>query len=75
MREALEKRVAELEAEYRSGQEMLADVEAKRTDLHQTLLRIGGAIQVLRELLEADSEPDSAVASAGASAEPHLVAG
>jgi uncharacterized coiled-coil protein SlyX len=51
MRERLEKRVADLEAEYRTGQEMLAELDAKRADLQQTLLRISGAIQVLRELL------------------------
>lgn len=64
MEEQLQKRVTELEAEYRAGQEMLAELEAKRTDLQQTLLRISGAIQVLREILGADSH------SAGNGAEP-----
>lgn len=59
MQEQLKKRVTELEAEYRTGQEMLAELEAKRADLQQTLLRISGAIQVLKELLEPDR--DSAV--------------
>lgn len=59
MQEQLEKRVTELEAEYRAGQEMLADLEAKRADLQQTLLRISGAIQVLKEILGAP--PDSTV--------------
>ncbi|MGQ0777298.1 MAG: hypothetical protein ACT4NY_23265 [Pseudonocardiales bacterium] len=56
MQEQLEKRVVELEAEYRTGQEMLADLETKRADLQQTLLRISGAIQVLRELIGAGLE-------------------
>ncbi len=56
MREQLEKRTTELEAEYRAGQQMLAELDAKRTDLQQTLLRISGAIQVLKELLEADRD-------------------
>lgn len=64
MRDQLEKRVADLEAEYRAGQEMLAELEAKRADLQQTLLRISGAIQVLKEILEADRD------SAGHDAEP-----
>jgi predicted nuclease with TOPRIM domain len=52
VREQLEKRATELAAEYRAGQEMLTELEAKRADLQQTLLRISGAIQVLNELLE-----------------------
>jgi hypothetical protein len=31
---------------------MLADLDAQRADLQQTLLRISGAIQVLKELLD-----------------------
>ena len=57
MQKQLEKRVAELEAEYRAGREMLADLETKRADLQQTLLRISGAIQVLKEILGTDREP------------------
>jgi len=56
MQEQLKKRVTELEAEYRAGQEMLAELDAKRADLHQTLLRISGAIQVLQELLGTDRD-------------------
>ncbi|MGH3922012.1 MAG: hypothetical protein ACREX8_01510 [Gammaproteobacteria bacterium] len=56
MQEQLEKRVTELEAEYRAGQEMLTELEAKRADLQQTLLRISGAVQVLKELLGAERE-------------------
>jgi predicted nuclease with TOPRIM domain len=57
MRERLEKRVTELDAEYRAGQEMLTELDAKRADLQQTLLRISGAIQVLKELLDAEPDP------------------
>lgn len=57
MHERLEKRVIKLEDEYRAGQEMLAELDAKRADLHQTLLRISGAIQVLKEILEAEPDP------------------
>jgi hypothetical protein len=56
MREQMEKRVEELDTEYRSGQEMLAEVEARRAELQQTLLRISGALQVQRELLDAPPE-------------------
>ncbi|MFY1671334.1 hypothetical protein ACN27G_15400 [Plantactinospora sp. WMMB334] len=58
MRALLEKRIAELETELRAGQQMLAELEAKRTDVQQTLLRITGAVQVLKELLAEDPDPD-----------------
>lgn len=56
MQEQLKKRITELEAEYRAGQEMLAELDTKRADLHQTLLRISGAVQVLQELLGTDRD-------------------
>ncbi len=52
----LEQRLNELRTEYETGQQMLAELEAKRANLQQTLLRISGAIQVLEELL-AQSTP------------------
>jgi len=51
MREALEQRLTALKAELAAGEKMLADVEAKRAELRDTLLRISGAIQVLEEEL------------------------
>jgi hypothetical protein len=55
MKETLEQRLSALQQEYETGQKMLADLDAKRANLTQTLLRIEGAIQVLRELLEPDA--------------------
>lgn len=52
MRDLVEKRVEELTAEFETGERMLAQLETRRTELQQTLLRISGALQVLRELLE-----------------------
>ncbi len=52
MKEQLEKRLAELKAEYEAGQKMLADLEKKRSELQATLLRISGAIQVIEEMLQ-----------------------
>lgn len=60
MRPQLEQRITELESEFQAGQTMLADLHAKQTDLQQTLLRISGAIQVLKELLETESTEDAA---------------
>lgn len=63
MRDVLQKRHAELTAELESGQKMLADLDARRVDLQQTLLRISGALQVVTELLdESDRTADDAPA-------------
>jgi|APLow6443716910_1056828.scaffolds.fasta_scaffold543378_2 predicted nuclease with TOPRIM domain len=64
MRTQLEQRLQALKAEFEEGQKMLADLEAKQTNLRSTLLRISGAIQVLEELL-AQPSPDQE-GSAGA---------
>ncbi|MBI1299353.1 hypothetical protein GC175_30860 [bacterium] len=59
MREQLEQRLDVLKTEYQSGQKMLADLDAKRTEVRETLLRISGAIQVLEEVLKHDdTQPD-----------------
>ena len=52
MREKLEKRLAALKSEFEAGQKLLADIEAKRANVMDTVVRISGAIQVLEELLE-----------------------
>ena len=54
MRERLEQRLQQLRSEFQAGQSMLAELEHKRTNLEQTLLRISGAVQVLEELLGAE---------------------
>ncbi len=61
MREQLEQRLQQLKAEFAVGQQRLADMERQQASLHQTLLRIGGAIQVLEEeLARADETTASA---------------
>ena len=52
MREQIKNRIESLRAEYRTGQEMLAEFEARQAGLKLTLTRISGAIQVLEELLQ-----------------------
>lgn len=52
MRIRMEQRLTELKTEFESGQQMLAEFEAKQANLRETLLRISGAIQVLEELLD-----------------------
>jgi hypothetical protein len=58
MRAEVERRLGELRSELETGRTMLAELDARRAELQQTLLRIGGAVQVLEELLgseEADT--------------------
>lgn len=52
MREQLEKRLDELKTEYEQGEKMLSDLDARREQVRQTLLRISGAVQILEELLK-----------------------
>ena len=64
MEDAAQKRLTELQQEYASGQQMMAELDKKQKDLERTLLRISGAIQVLEELLggeETDEVGESAV--------------
>ena len=49
MREQITERLKTLEAEAEAGQKLLADLDARRAALTTTLLRIEGAIQVLKE--------------------------
>ena len=67
MRQQVERRLHELKAEWASGQQMLAELEAQQTNLRNTLLRISGAIQVLEELLaQAPEEAHPPVSCTGA---------
>ena len=54
MREILEKRLAELKTEYEQGEKMLSDLDARREQVRQTLLRISGAVQILEEMLKVE---------------------
>jgi hypothetical protein len=52
MQAQVQQRLEELRSEFEAGQRMLAELDARRAELQQTLLRIGGAVQVLEELLD-----------------------
>ncbi|MBD2099867.1 hypothetical protein [Leptolyngbya sp. FACHB-261] len=59
-KERLEQRLQALKAEFKAGQDMLAELEAKQASLRETMLRISGAIQVLEEVLsEAEGETEN----------------
>ena len=59
MQEKLQQRLQSLKSEYEAGQKMMAELEARQTNLRDTLLRITGAIQVLEEALSEANEPES----------------
>jgi hypothetical protein len=59
MKEQIEQRYNALKAEYEAGQKMLADLDARRANLTSTLLRIEGAMQVLKEMLDQPDSPAS----------------
>ena len=52
MREQIKNRIESLAAEYRTGQQVLAELEGREASVKLTLTRISGAIQVLEELLQ-----------------------
>lgn len=55
----IKQRLVELRAEHEKGEKALAELNTRRTELEQTLLRIAGAIQVLEELLQGDNGPSA----------------
>lgn len=57
MKDRLERRLHELQAEFAAGKKAIADLEAKQLNIRNTMLRIDGAIQVLEELMKEES-PD-----------------
>ena len=62
MREQITERLKTLQAESDAGQKLLADLDARRAALTTTLLRIEGAIQVLKEMSNGaeSAEPEGA---------------
>ena len=51
MKEQIEARLRELHEQFNAGQMAMTEIDRKQEELRATLLRIGGAIQVLEELL------------------------
>lgn len=58
MREQLQRRLEELKKEFNTGRARVTELEQQQTTLHQTLLRISGAIQVLEEELKSSGTPE-----------------
>ncbi len=68
LHERLEQRLKALQAEFETGQKMLADLDAQRASLRDTMLRLAGAISVLQEELE--TAPGGGAAGDGQLAPP-----
>ena len=56
MYEQLNKRLAELNQQFEQGNTRLIRMERERMELRETLFRIQGAIQVLKEMTGQDNE-------------------
>jgi predicted nuclease with TOPRIM domain len=59
MKDQLERRLEVLKREFEAGQEKLRAVARQESALREAMLRISGAMQVLEELLAADSAPQA----------------
>lgn len=55
----LEQKLQELRYEYAKGQQQLAQLDQRRQELRDTMLRISGAITVLEELQAASVEVET----------------
>jgi hypothetical protein len=62
MRGDLERRLTELRGEFDSGRRLEADLQARLSEVQQTMLRVSGAVQVLEELLSTDCSRNGAPA-------------
>jgi hypothetical protein len=60
VRGELERRLTELRSEFEAGRRLEADLQARLSEVSQTVLRLSGAIQVLEELLSADGSRNGA---------------
>lgn len=63
MRGELERRLTELRSEFEAGRRLEVDLQARLSEVSQTVLRVSGAIQVLEELLSADGSRNGAPAN------------
>lgn len=69
MSDQMRARLAELRAEYETGQKRLQELMAQEVTVRETMLRISGAIQVLQELI-GESPPEPADATDPPAAAP-----
>jgi prefoldin subunit 5 len=75
MREQMRKRLEELQSELTAGSQRLQELEREQAQLHEVMLRISGAKQVLQELLAGDADGAATVPTDGNGAGEHLGTG
>lgn len=56
-RDSIAQRLQQLKDERRAGDAQLQQLDARRSELQKTLIRIDGAIQVLEEVLSEQQDP------------------
>jgi hypothetical protein len=56
MKDQMKTRLAELKAEFAKGKQKLDELESQTREVQHALLRISGAIQVLEELSQNNSD-------------------
>lgn len=54
-----EERLTELREEFEKGQQALAEIDARRERLKESMLRIAGAVQVLEEMAGVEGDLES----------------
>jgi hypothetical protein len=57
----MKQRLEQLKVEFEKGQKQLVILDQRRHELRDTLLRIEGAIQIMKELLDENSETNSEI--------------
>lgn len=60
----IERRLQELRKEFKTGEAQLEELDRRRAQLRDTLLRISGAIQALEELLSVEQEGNQEIVNA-----------
>lgn len=71
MKERLRQRLEDLQAEYEKGRKTLEDLESQAGRVRAAMLRISGAIQVLKEELTHDGEEEAVNGEVFARPETH----
>lgn len=59
MKEQIDSRIESLKREFEAGESQLRDLDAQRVRVHEAMLRISGAVQVLEELRDGEAAPSN----------------
>ena len=55
MKDQIESRIETLKREFEAGESQLRDLDVQRAGVHEAMLRIAGAVQVLEELRDGEA--------------------